>query len=496
MAPGTLLPTQGDVSHLSEPIQPRVLFWKDARTATPYAALKHAVVSEGFRSALNVPLQSEGALLGFLGLYFDQPRDVLDEEKSGLLTTANLATLAIENARLYGREKEASRRLDRLQELALRISSGSNLDDILFTITKSTVEMLRGSHSRIYLFDQEKSLLRCRAYYGIPPGSVGDLPGVDPGIGLGGWVFKQGESVIVEDVQKDPRWLDTAWAKAEGLHSFIGVPLRLPGETFGIFNCLSQSPNQFDESDLRLLESLAGHAVAAIEKARALQATKLHSERQEALRRITQQLTQNIDPPLLFSRICQSVHEFLEVDLAHLLVVDPMTKGLDTAATSGKLEYDELGSRHFPLRKGLAGQVYMRKEAVAVREVLKDPDWMDREWAEKNGIKSFLGIPLRLEGEVVGILDCFTREIHEFQPDEIGLMQDFADQAAIALKNARAFEEVTRKSSQIERLNEINRRLSSLTNLEDVLEAILEVPRELIGGARLASSWRTMRRGH
>ena len=94
--------------------EPRVLFWKDARTATPYAALRSEVVSEGFRSALNVPLQSEGALLGFLGLYFDQPHDVLDEEKSGLLMAAELAALAIENARLYGREKEASRRLERL----------------------------------------------------------------------------------------------------------------------------------------------------------------------------------------------------------------------------------------------------------------------------------------------------------------------------------------------------------------------------------------------
>ncbi len=284
---------------------PGVLFWKDARTASPYAVVKNEVISEGFRSALNVPLLSEGALLDFLGLYFDQTCEVTGEETSGLLMAAEFAALAIENTR--------------------------------------TCEALR-----------------------------------------------------------------------------------------------------------------------------------TRSERQEALRKVTQQLTRNIDPQVLFRRICQSVLDLLDVGFVHFLILNPVTKGLDVAAASGDLEHDELASRRFPQGKGLSSRVFARKEPVMVREVLEDPDWMDREWAGRDHIKSFLGIPLRLEGEVVGVLDCFTREIREFRPDEIELMQDFADQAAVAFGNALLYAETKSRTTNLEVLDEILKVVNSTLDLGEVFRITAE----------------------
>ena len=106
---------------------------------------------------------------------------------------------------------------------------------------------------------------------------------------------------------------------------------------------------------------------------------------------------------------------------------------------------------------------------------------MNREWAEKNYIKSYLGIPLRLEGGVVGVLNCFTREIREFQRDEIELMQDFADQAAIAIDKAKHVESLEAHFTTQDGLIRALRRIPSGLRVENVLETILAEGARVMG---------------
>jgi GAF domain-containing protein len=152
-------------------------------------------------------------------LYFNEVREVSEEEKSAIRPFTDLAGIAIENGRLYAGEKESSRRLDRLHDLTLQVSSSLDLSEVLDAVAKATVELLGGLYSEIFLLENETDSLRCRAFHGTIPGSTGAPPILKRGVGLGGWVVQHGEAAIVSDVHNDPRWIEPEWAKAQDVHS-------------------------------------------------------------------------------------------------------------------------------------------------------------------------------------------------------------------------------------------------------------------------------------
>ena len=460
--------------------EPRFLYYPDAQCDSRLKEFWSQIRDEGIRSVISVPLPSEEQPIGVLLLYFDQPRGISPEDTRTIRTFADLAAIAIENRRLYEREKEASRRLDRLQELALQVSSSLDIEEVLSAITKATVEQLGGSHSRIYLLDEEERFLRCRAYCGVPPGSVGDLPGMEPGMGLAGWVFEHAEAAIVGDVQKDPRWLDLSWAEAQGLHSFIGVPLRLSGQVLGLINCLSRGLNQFTESDLRLLESLAGHAVVAIEKARAFKGVKTRSDRQEALRKVTGDITRHLDLPALFRRICEGVCELLDVEFGRVFVLEESAGIFRLAGHFNRIEKNYQPVSAIPMGIGIVSRIYVERAPVIVPDIRKGANWYKPEGIERLGVRSFVGVPLILRNRVVGVLHCYTTGSREFRSDEIELLRDFADQAAVALENARLFHETEERATKLEILAEITKAVNATLDLKELFRVTVEQVKRVI----------------
>ncbi len=305
---------------------------------------------------------------------------------------------------------------------------------------------------------------------------------LNKGEGLTGWVIARDELLAVREVRDNSKWVESGWSLSRKMASYLGVPIRSMGKVIGALVCLTEEPRDWPEGVVEAVSGLAAHAAIAIENARAYEETRIRSEREEALRKVTRDITQNLDLTDLFSRICKSVSELLDVEITYLFLLDEETGALNVVSAFGEKEGEELPNRTLPKGKGITYRVASRKEHVAVAEVLKDPDWVDREWAERAGIQSFLGIPLILGDRVVGVLNALTKQVRNFKADEIGLLRDFADQAAVALDNARAFSQISQKSFQIEKLNEINRKLASAHELNEILETILEASKDLVGG--------------
>jgi len=109
-------------------------------------------------------------------LYFNEVREISEEDKSAIQPFADLAGIAIENGRLYAEEKESSRQLNRLYDLTLQVSSSLDLSEVLDAVAKATVDLLGGLYSEIFLLENETDSLRSRAFHGAAP----PLPPPDP----------------------------------------------------------------------------------------------------------------------------------------------------------------------------------------------------------------------------------------------------------------------------------------------------------------------------
>jgi len=121
----------------------------------------------------------------------------------------------------------------------------------------------------------------------------------------------------------------------------------------------------------------------------------------------------------------------------------------------------ESGSENLSLRprlrldESLSGKVVQENRAVAVRDFLEDPTIIEahRETMRKAGYHSFLGVPLRVAGRIIGTINLYSKEEREFRPEEINPITSFADQAAIAIQNANLFAEVKQKTVELEGAN-------------------------------------------
>ncbi len=441
--------------------EPRFLYYPDAQCDSRLKDIWSQIREEGIRSVISVPLPSEEQPIGVFLLYFDQPREISPEDTRTIRTFADLAAIAIENLRLYEREKEASRRLDRLQELALQVSSPLDLSQLFQAVTDATEELLgdpqsKPSYSRIYLCDESADQIVSRAESGLSPEVLGGSKTLALGEGLAGCVALTQQPLIVPDVQEDPRVAERGYAKTRGLHhSFIGVPLLVTGEISGVLTCVSRETSTFTETDLHLIESLAGHAVVAIEKARAFEEIKTRSDRQEALRKVTGDITRHLDLPTLFRRIFEGVCGLLDVEFGRVFVLEESAEAFRLAGYFNRIQKDYQPTPVVPKGIGIVSRVYTERAPVIVSDIGKGPDWYNQEGIDRLGVRSFVGVPLLLRSRVVGVLHCFTTQPREFQSDEIELLRDFADQAAVALENARLLQESEKRTTNLEVLSEI-----------------------------------------
>jgi len=254
--------------------------------------------------------------------------------------------------------------------------------------------------------------------------------------------------------------------------------MRSKGKVFGALACFTEEPRDWPEGVVEAVSGLAAHAAIAIENAQTHEELRVRSEREGALRKVARDITESLDPPVLFSRICESVSELLRVEITDLSILDEKTETLTVSAAFGKREEPEV--YFIPKGKGIVHRVVSGKKPVAVTEVLKDPDWVDRDWAERAGIRSFLGIPLILHDRVVGVLSCFATKLREFKASEIELVQDFADQVAIAIENARLYTEAQRRATNLEVLDEIAKAINSTLDLDELFKITVEQVKRVI----------------
>ncbi len=420
--------------------RPKLCFWANAWSDQHFKVLKAEIEREGYWSFVNVPLLSEGVFQGWLALYFDEVRSLSDEEKSTIQAFADLAAVAIENSRLYEREREASRQLDRLQELALRVSSSLRPSEVLESIAKTTVELLDWSQSRIYLLEAVTDQLICKASHGITT-SVHDAQyPMKVGMGVGGEVARSRKPHISPDVQKNPKWLNVPWVRSLDLHSFICVPLLSSGEVLGIINCLSQRVDQFGDADLRLLESLAGHAAIAIEKAQHVESLKARIEEREGLVGALGHVASGLDVETIIQAVLSESARVMGTNRCSVMLPDPQSgdprlftsQGISSNFVEGIATLPE----PFPL-----GRAYLFDPARAEPTVISDvqSNTLFGEVHAREGHRSLAAFPLRLGNRNIGVLFYFWTAPQTLDDQQLLLGQAFAEQVAIAIENATLY---------------------------------------------------------
>jgi signal transduction histidine kinase len=398
----------------------------------------------GGRTALIIPLIARGRVIGFLDLCESRRDRQFTEEEIGLCqTVANQAIIAVENAGLFQEERKRALQLETVREVSQKIVSILNLDELLAQVVELILQRFGYYHVQVFLNSPDDQWTVFRAGTG-PAGEVMLKEGYQLKIGeegIIGWVASSGEFLLANDVSKEPRFLphpalpDT---KAE-----LAVPLPLGEQILGVLDIKSERVNAFEESDLFVLQSLAGQVAIAIENARLYTMTdQALAKRLEELA-IMQEVDRHLNATLDYDRVMDftldCAIQMTGADGGIIGIVDQEQEAMSFLATRGSpLEDESFRQEPWPLDQGIVGRVVRTKQPVLASDVTQDPYYV----SVMSETRSQLTVPILREDRVMGVISLEGSQLSIFDEDDLSFMTRLADHAAIAIENARLYSDL------------------------------------------------------
>ena len=259
------------------------------------------------------------------------------------------------------------------------------------------------------------------------------------GAGFAGRVAAERRPITIFDV--DHADIYNPILREKGIKSLLGVPLLAQGRVIGVLHVGSLTPREFSDDDRDLLQLAADRAALAIAQAQlftrerdAREAAELITRQLRAVQKVTDATLAYLPEEELLQELLQRVSDILAVDTVAILLLEG--DRLHARAAKGIEEEVEQGVQ-IPLGRGFAGRIAAEKRAITIYDV-DHADILNPILREK-GIKSLLGVPLLVQGRVIGVLHVGSLTPRVFNGDERDLLQLAADRAALAIEQARLY---------------------------------------------------------
>ncbi|HZR73876.1 GAF domain-containing protein [Bradyrhizobium sp.] len=446
----------------------------------------------GARSTLGVPILRDDVLVGALVIYRQEVRPFSDREIDLVRSFAAQAAIAIENARLFNEVRkrtndltEALQQQTATAEVLQTISRSSfDVDAILRMLVKTAARLCNAGPAQI--FRRDGDVYRYAASQILEPAYREHEQHIEirPGRGtLVGRVALEKRPVQILDAWDDPEYEEKDAARIGNVRSMLAVPLLRDGESIGAFAMARDYVEPFTESQVKLVSTFADQAVIAIENARLFNETQEALERQTATSDILKVIASspdNVQP--VFEAIASSARRLIGgFSTAVHLVVDDMVHLV--AFTPTNPEADAILVAAHPRHRSEVGAVALVENGeIAQIADSETADAHTRQLGRARGWRGLTLTPLMNHGNFIGFIASTRRETGVLGNHHVELLRTFADQAVIAIENARLFNE-TREA--LERQTATSDILATINGsggfLAPVFECILEKAHQLCG---------------
>jgi signal transduction histidine kinase/CheY-like chemotaxis protein len=361
------------------------------------------------------------------------------------------AEVALEHDRLL---QDLEQRLARLQSLTLlnqRISSFLHLDEVLHAIAQAAATLMQASVASFWLANEATQTLEFHSCSNERAGADWPLAELSFAQGGAGWVATHRTVLNIPDVFADARIVVHHWYRAHGLQSALLAPIVLDNALLAVLAMARAEPFHLDADDQYVLDHLSAQAAVAIRNARLYRDSENHRRRLMTLVDVTQRLTRGLDLSTVLQAIVEAAALVFEGEASlRLLDGDILVR---VAATSGSLA--SIARIRVPLGQSLCGHVAGSGQPLIVTDMATDPRLFPeiRAALGEAWLKALLCVPVQVEKRILGTLQVYRERDYIFSHDDLTLATSLADQAAIAIENARLFQEVQNHATQLAEAN-------------------------------------------
>ncbi|MBA2700736.1 MAG: diguanylate cyclase [Chloroflexi bacterium] len=391
---------------------------------------------------LLAPLLHGGRLIGVLSAVSREPRAWTNGDGAFLNTAAAHAAIALANAELFEQTEARAAQVAVLQAASNRLNRVSTVEGVGRTIVEETRRIIEYHNARVYLIEGPDDVVPIAF-----EGRVGayDLVDLDllrckVGEGFTGWVAANGQPLLVNDANADPRG-QTIPGTDEIDESMLIVPMCYDGITVGVITLSKLGCDGFDANDLRLLTILADQAATAVESARRLTRSQNLAGELRRLLEMSGELSESLDPRQVADLMGRYLARAMNVDQCVISYWDRPSGRLESLGAFPPALFED-ATPYFDVSNYPETLCVLERQTLAIVDA-EDPaaDPAEVSLLRQHGNRMLAMLPLVAKGQSIGLVELFAKGGVQWTPDRLELARTMANEAAMALENARLYED-------------------------------------------------------
>ncbi len=323
--------------------------------------------------------------------------------------------------------------LRRIVEIA---NSDLDLNIVLHNIIALVVELTKADSCFLYILDKKNNELVLSASSNPHPRILRKIK-LKLGEGLTGWVAEKKEIVVIpQKASEDPRFKMFNSLPEDKYESFVGIPILLRDEVVGVINFQHKNRKRYSKDLLSTLSMVAQLVSGVVKHAWLYEEMRNKSLHLESIFRISKAIITANSLDEILQLIVEVVAEVMSSPICSIMLLNKKKSVLEIKATQS---LSEAYRRKPPIKvgEGISGQAFLEKRPIMVKNVIQHPEYQMKEIAKKEKLKAMLSVPMVFRNSPIGVINVYSSQEKDFSKDEVVWLQVIADQAAIAIENAR-----------------------------------------------------------
>ncbi|MCG8570260.1 MAG: GAF domain-containing protein [Spirochaetes bacterium] len=436
----------------------------------------------GWRSYINIPLYIGRVIIGSICLASSKRQHFESALVPILQQVANFLASALENNRLFENEQRQRKQANTLRESALVLTEALNLEEVIERILAQLQKVVPYDSCTVQLLgsefntDQNKKMTKHNVVEivgGRGFSNISNLIGLSFEIGSNNpntKVINSRSTFIVEDIPLEYSDFNRAPHNETGIHSWMGVPMLVRKRIIGMIALDKKKIGYYTQQHAQIAEAFTAQAAVAIENARLFEAERKRATQLAVVNQVARKAVSILEPSHLLQEIVDSIQKGFNYKNIILLQYNQKKNELGNIAVAG--EFKDLLPENYSQDAGigLMGWTIENGKSILVNDVEKDDRYF-MGFPRYVPTQSELCVPLKLEDQVIGVLDVQETKINAFEESDLIAMETLADQIAVAIDNARLYKQAQKDSeTKSVLLDEVNHRVkNNLTGIIGLL---------------------------